>query len=160
MTKTDQHVRFVRCKLGLACIAGVAASCTDRMASTTDGDRGPVDATLTDVDPTGSWNVSYTYSASCDRPPLVESTTFMVTRGPDGFALAVAGVTAAGTLTCTPDGCKLSGMFTWSVATAHFQQSVTIALDASDHLTGSGTELVVDGTGTCSYTFIVAGSKR
>jgi hypothetical protein len=146
--------------LGLACAAALTASCTDRMPGDPDGrGGGSLDAVPTDVDPIGTWDMSYQYSASCARPPVVESSTLRVTQGDDGYAVIAAGATMASTLTCAPDGCKLSGMFAWSVTSVRFEQTVNIALDASDHLTGHGTELIVEGTNTCNMTFAVDGVK-
>jgi len=160
MNNTDQRVRLLCCKLGLVCVASLAASCTDRMADNMDdGGDGSAAAVPTDVDPTGGWSVRYTYGHSCGRPPLVESTRLTVMRKADGYAVTAPGVNMVGALTCTPEGCALSGTFTWSVATASYQQDVDIELDAADRLTGSGTEVIVDGPGMCSYTFVVDGVK-
>jgi len=160
MTNTDQRLQILPRLLGLACVAAATASCTDSMPGDMDdrggGSRAAVPA---DVDPTGTWDMSYTYSASCDRPPLVESSTLRVTLGSDGYAVTAEGATTASTLACAADGCELSGMFAWSVTRVRFQQTVTIALDASDHLTGHGTELVIEGADTCNFTFAIDGMR-
>jgi hypothetical protein len=87
------------------------------------------------------------------------SSTITVTLAPNGYAVSAAGATTAGTLLCTAETCKLSGMFAWSDGTSQFQQNVNIALDAQDAITGTGTESVVNTTATCSVVFAVQGKR-
>ena len=82
-----------------------------------------------------------------------------MTQTPQGYAVSAAGVTTTGTLVCTPDHCKLSGMFGWAEQGAQLQQSANLSLDAHGSIAGNGTEAVITMTTVCSFTFTVTGSK-
>ena len=156
--KTIDSPRFLQHMVGLACIAGLTVSCTTDLGNTSTLEPSP-EAPAMDLDPTGNWNLTYKFGAGCGQPGSTATTTFTVTRTPDGYAVSAPGVTMTGTMLCIPDSCKLSGMFGWSTSDAQFQQSANIVLDASDDITGSGTEAVVVGTTTCGFTFTITGSK-
>jgi len=156
MTKSKRSVRRWGGQLVLTCTATLATSCTAATAELVDGGDAPAAA----IDPTGIWDVSYAFSESCGRPYVTTYSTLTVARTAGGYAVAADGMAAAGTVSCTPDECKLSGAFTWSAATARFQQNIEFVLDAWGDITGSGTELVVDGANSCSFTLAVRGTKR
>ena len=158
MKKAYQRTRCLQSMFGLACVAWLAASCTNDVGGGTMGNPAP-DAAMMDLDPTGNWNITYSFSAGCGQPESTASDTFTVTRAPTGYAVTAAGATTTGTLLCTAASCKLSGMFAWSAAGSQFQQNVNIALDPHDGITGSGTESVVTGTMTCSVPFTVQGKR-
>lgn len=158
MTKTDDS-RFLQHMLGLACIAALSVSCTTELGEPSAGEEPTPDAPAIDVDPTGNWNLAYMLDAGCGQPAATGTATFTVTRAPDGYAVSMPGVTTTGTLICTPNSCKLSGILAWATADGRFQQSVNMVLDAHDGISGNGTESVVTGISACSVTFTVQGKR-
>jgi hypothetical protein len=147
---------------GLACVAVLVASCTNEVGGGAVDNTAP-DATVKGLDPTGNWNISYSFDAGCGQAASTAMSVFTVTLSPMGYAVSAAGATTSGTLDCTPETCKLSGMFAWSADGSQFQQNVNITLDAHDAITGNGTEAVatttMTGTTTCSVTFTAKGMR-
>jgi hypothetical protein len=157
MTKTNDS-RFLQHMLGLACIAALSAGCIAEVGEPPAGEPAP-DASAMDVDPTGNWNLAYMLDAGCGQPAATGTDTFTVTRTPDGYAVSAPGVTTTGTLLCTPDRCKLSGMFAWAEPGAQLQQNANLSLDAHGSITGNGTEAVITMDMICSFTFTVHGMR-
>ncbi|HEX7836312.1 MAG TPA: hypothetical protein VF469_02555 [Kofleriaceae bacterium] len=155
MVRNPSCLRHV---FGPACIAVLVAGCTSYVGDGTMGGPAP-DAAAMNVDPTGNWNLTYMLDAGCGQPAATAMGTFTVTLSPQGYAVSAAGVTTAGTLTCTPDHCKLSGMFAWVQPGAQHQQSANLSLDAHGNITGNGTDAVVTMTTTCSITFTAHGTR-
>jgi len=161
MTEMTGSTRALQCLFGVvcitACIAGCTASSGTPMTAEADPSAGTPDGS--DLDPTGNWNLTYQFSAGCGQPATSATALLTVTRGPNGYAVTVSGTAASGSLICAADGCKLSAMFAWSTSGFVFQQSANLALDASDSITGTGTEVVAGGAVSCSVPFQVQGQK-
>ncbi len=160
MKKPTERSRALHYLFALACIAGATAGCTADGAMIDGPTAVPNDAAVASVDPTGNWSLSYAFDAGCGQPATTATTTFTVTRGADGYALAIAGAMTSGTLICTPADCKLSAIFAWSNGDVKFQQSANMTLDTRDVITGNGTESVVTASAVCSFAFTVHGSNK
>jgi hypothetical protein len=163
MMKRSSQPRVLGCALGLAAIASLVACVSDERDGAPDdidgagvGD-GSAGASVRAIDPAGSWNLRLWFNEACDRPPLIERRTLQVIGDPiDDVVVAPAASTSA-TVSCTPDRCTLSGVFTWAVGTARFDRDVALVLARDGTITGSGTELVRDGAGRCTLTFLADG---
>jgi len=159
MTKTCVHTPYLRCLLGLACLAPLVASCTSTVGDDRPPGGGAPDAQVKDLDPTGNWTLNYMYAAGCGVQASTAMATFTVTLTPNGYAVSAAGVTTTGTLICLPDSCKLSGMFAWASNGSQFQQNANITLDMHNALAGNGTVAIVSATTTCSLEFTAHGTR-
>jgi len=112
-----------------------------------------------ELDPTGNWNVTYAFAASCGNPATTTTGTFTVTLDAQGYDIIVVGVSSTGSMLCTSEQCKLSGTFAWMTGDATYQQSMNLVLDAEMKVGGNGTETVITTESTCTYPFTVTGSK-
>lgn len=138
-----------------------SASDTDSGTDTGSGaDSSSGEDDYVNVDPSGNWDLTYRFSAGCGHPASTTDATFTVASTGDGFEVEAQGATTRVALLCTPERCILAGTFSWSSSAGNYQQHAILQLDANDRVSGSGTETIVTRTGTCLFTFTVAGSRN
>jgi hypothetical protein len=143
----------------LASLALVLAAACNGAAMTPPQSTG-ADAAVPGLDPTGNWNVVYSFSPACGNASSTTTGTFTVTYSATGYDVEVAGTMSTGVIVCMTDECKLSGTWAWAGSDAAYEQSMNLVLAADSTVSGEGTESVVSSDGTqCTYPFTATGSR-